>query len=146
MARSHPGGLPPPPFTYRNPTRIEPLRLLARTSGPPPPTVPDAAPFDVEPCSAEPSTDTEPEPLRASSVSFAFESKSNSKLPDPPVTCHGAVGRPLTRIRPLLEVATSPPFTPMRSMALDAVPTSTVPFPRKVPSVAPLCVRTGTRG
>src|SRR6185503_18795 len=109
---------------------------------PPPPTVPDAAPFDVEPWSAEPLTDTDPEPLRASSVSLAFESKSKSKLPEPLVTCQGADGRPLTRIRPLLDVAISPPLTPTRSIALDPVPTSTFPRPRKVPSTAPLCVRT----
>jgi hypothetical protein len=62
---------------------MDPLPLVAHTSGPPPPIVPCTLRFDTRPCTDGPSTLTEPERLLASTVTGESAAIAISMLPEP---------------------------------------------------------------
>jgi hypothetical protein len=107
--------------------RTDPLPLVTRSSGPPPPIEPAALPFDTAPCISMPAMLTEPERLLTSTVTDAAASSPISTLPDPVEASHARVGPPSSETRPLWLLAIRPPLRPRRRMALDPVSTSASP-------------------
>jgi transposase len=81
--------------------RTDPLSLVTRSTGPPPPIEPDALPFDTDPCNGMPAMLTEPERLVTSTVAVAAASSPISTLPDPVEASHARVGPPSSDSRPL---------------------------------------------
>src|SRR5215203_2856473 len=74
--------------------RTAPLRLMTRTSGPPPRMVPATFRFDADPWISAPTSVAEPEPLVACRLNGVAGSSAISTAPDPVETSHPNAGRP----------------------------------------------------
>ena len=75
-------------------TTIDPLRLVAFTSGPPPEMSPTAVRFVTAPCTDAPITLTDPDPLLRSRANRADPAASMSMPPDPLDTIQSRCGSP----------------------------------------------------